>query len=204
MKRWLKVMFGLSSLLMVSVSEAKCYPGLDCEIDLPGAKKKLSPEGWLMIDRYLVKEDLVKDPTTGLIWMRCSLGQSWDGSGCQGMPAEYNWEQAMSVSKQADYAGYTDWRMPTGEELKSLVYCSNGQTTTHENGTTACDGDYISPVIVEAAFPDTPISWFWTSSPSVDEDYMWAVSFYYGGINYEKKSHNSAVRLVRTGREFDF
>jgi hypothetical protein len=190
---------GLSSLLMASVSYAKCYPGLDCEPDLPGATKHPIETDWLIVDDYLVKDGLVKDLDTGLMWMRCSLGQYWDGIGCQGVAVEYSWEKAMEMAQSFDYGGYTDWRMPTRDELESLVFCSNGKSATHKDGTTECEGDYATPVIMQAAFPKTPISWFWTSSlyENKDDDSAWGVNFYHGASGYESKGENHAVRFVR-------
>ncbi len=32
-----------------------------------------------------------------------------------------------TLNRQGGYAGYRDWRVPTKEELLTLVYCSSGQ-----------------------------------------------------------------------------
>lgn len=193
-----KVVFGLLSLLTAAVSYA-CYPGLDCPEDLPGnAKKITTPDEWQMEDRYLVKGGLVKDPTTGLIWMRCSFGQSWNGSTCKGKAAELSWTQATNVPRHFDYSGYSDWRIPTLEELKTLVYCSSGQSELTENGTSGCAGDYEHPTILTGAFPETPSRGFWSSSPSPNiEGYAWIVYFYYGYGGHDSKDSNYLLRLVR-------
>ncbi len=196
-----KVVFGLFLLLTTSVSYA-CYPGLDCPDDLPGnAKKITTPDEWQMEDRYLVKGGLVKDPTTGLVWMRCSFGQSWNGSTCKGKAAELSWTQAASIPSHFDYSGYSDWRVPTLEELKTLVYCSSGQSELTENGTSGCSGDYEHPTIVRGAFPETPSGGFWSSSPSANiNGYAWIVYFYYGYGGHDSKDSNYLLRLVRNGK----
>lgn len=193
------IILSLSSLLMASAGYAKCYPGLDCEADLPGVKKHPLDKSWLIMEGFLVKEGIAKDPDSRLMWMRCSIGQTWDGASCQGVAKEYEWNQAISLSKNFNYSGYNDWRLPTKEELESLVYCSNGKRIQHKDGTSECDGDYATPVIMQSAFPKTPISWFWTSSPFIDkdDDYIWMVSFYYGASGYDITSQKNPVRLVR-------
>ena len=37
----------------------------------------------------------VQDTKTGLTWMRCSLGQSWDGVSCTGAAIKMNWSRAL-------------------------------------------------------------------------------------------------------------
>jgi len=197
-KNRFKVAFlGLIALLTVSVSYA-CYPGLDCPDDLPGDTKKTpSADDWQMEGRYQLKGGLVKDPTTGLMWMRCSFGQTWNGSSCQGKAAEVTWEQAMNITQHFDYSAYSDWEVPTLEELKTLVYCNNGQSVTVDG----CAGDYTRPTIVQAVFPETPPSKFWSSSSSASNGgEMFIVDFYAGAYVSENKDSYNAIRLVRRGR----
>jgi hypothetical protein len=159
-----------------------------------------APDKWQMIGQYQVKGSLVKDTKTGLMWMRCSLGQHWQGSTCEGQSTGYQWEQAMDISGHFDYAGYKDWRVPTRQELKTLVSCSSGQTERLEVGRSLCDGDYARPTIVNAAFPETPGAWFWSSS--LDGSYgstAWGINFTDGYDGWDFKYSNNRVRLVRSG-----
>lgn len=105
----------------------------------------------------------VKDLKTGLIWQRCSLGQHWAGSGCDGAPARYTWPQALATAK----TGGDRWRLPNVKELYSLVNI-------------AC----YNPAINEPIFPDTANNGYWSSSPSTltpnsaaDPAYAWTVNF---------------------------
>lgn len=43
------IVIGLASLLMVSVAQAKCYPGLDCPEDLPNANNTPSQQSTIPI-----------------------------------------------------------------------------------------------------------------------------------------------------------
>ncbi len=68
---------------------------------------------------------LWKDPSTNKTWMRCSLGQIWTGNDCEDSAQTYTWEQAKSAIEglnEQSYAGYSDWRLPNIEELKTLIY----------------------------------------------------------------------------------
>lgn len=91
--------------------------------------------------RYIENGDgTVTDTVTQLQWMRCSLGQTWNGAGCSGEQKEMTWEEAKG--KTARYAGHGDWRTPSIEELRTLVYCSNGQPRyfSHSEGNMSGSG----------------------------------------------------------------
>uniref|UniRef100_UPI004055CA12 caspase family protein n=1 Tax=Candidatus Electronema sp. TaxID=2698783 RepID=UPI004055CA12 len=78
------------------------------------------------IGQYIDHGDgTVTDTKSGLMWKRCPEGLS--GVNCeQGKTEEYEWDDAVKRFKDVEYAGYADWRLPTIDELKTLVYCSNG------------------------------------------------------------------------------
>lgn len=75
-------------------------------------------------NRYqLINEGLlVKDTITQLQWMRCSLGQIWDGKTCVGEATSHLWQDALDKAESYQYAGFSDWRVPTLEELFSLEH----------------------------------------------------------------------------------
>ncbi|MCX8520026.1 MAG: DUF1566 domain-containing protein [Rhodoferax sp.] len=81
--------------------------------------------------------------------------------------------------------GFTDWRLPTKEELPGLV-----------------DGSQSSgPTIDNTWFPNTQSTGYWTSSPYTHySGIVWGVSFEDGKtyIGYGRGSHY-AIRLVRGG-----
>ena len=127
--------------------------------------------------RFEITGNEVKDLQTGLIWQRCSVGQSWGGSGCSGSATTYIWSDALSLATG-------DWRLPNLKELTSIVE-------------TAC----YNPAINLTVFPSTPSSWYWSSSPYASgSNYAWYV-YFHGGYDYTLNKHNSAyVRLVRGGQ----
>lgn len=81
-------------------------------------------------DAELMKQGIWRDPKTGLYWDRCSVGQSWNGTTCTGTPLGLNWQDAQDYVKkftnEQAKGGYTNWRLPTIEELSSIRYCSKG------------------------------------------------------------------------------
>ena len=58
----------------------------------------------------------VTDPNTGLTWMRCAMGQTWDGSTCTGTASTYTFDQANALSGTVTFAGQNDWRIPNIRE----------------------------------------------------------------------------------------
>jgi hypothetical protein len=144
--------------------------------------------------RFLGKDqDIVEDTRTKLQWQRCSLGQAWNGATCAGEATKYTWDEAQRIAA----AG---WRLPTKHELASLVYCSSGQPTYWKTASQTCKGDYEAPTLWIAAFPNTPKSWFWSSS--ADAYYpndAGSVGFSYGYVSYGYKGYGGYVRLVRGG-----
>ena len=143
---------------------------------------------WPTEDRFSQYGAEVIDKRTGLVWARCSLGQSWNGSTCTGTASTHTHEEALAQAQAANVGGASGWRLPTVKELASLA-----------------DKGCRNPAIDSTAFPNTPSSRYWASSPDVgDSDYAWYVSFnygyvYYGGFNL-RNSNDYAIRLVRASQ----
>lgn len=125
----------------------------------------------------------VKDKQTGLIWMRCALGQTWDGVTCTGEATQFTWQQALQAADGYSFAGSDAWRVPNSNELESIVE-------------RAC----YDPVINLGIFPTTLSSGYWTSSPRAYyyNDHAWHVNFYYGYGSSSAKNNSEYVRLVRS------
>ncbi|NWK82696.1 DUF1566 domain-containing protein [Acinetobacter sp. SwsAc4] len=60
------------------------------------------------------------DPKTGLMWARINIGQEWKNGQCIGEAKSLNWEDAQKACKDFRLAGYSSWRLPTLDELKTL------------------------------------------------------------------------------------
>ena len=171
-----------------------------------------------MVLRYAGLGDdgqIIQDLQTGLQWMRCSLGQTWQNGGCAGSASQHTLEDGWSAAVDAvaqmnengGYGGYKDWRVPTYDELVSLVYCSSGAPKSFNDGGGACLGTYQIPTIVQEVFPDTPMDRvFVTQTPHPTGEHF-IVDFRYGSGGYVKygpgdpsrRMGNMYVRAVRAG-----
>ena len=128
------------------------------------------------------------DSSTNLTWMRCSLGQTWDGKTCIGTAEKYTWDAAhkavAAMNRNGGYAGYTDWVVPDLDALKSLLcHVKNGSQ------------------INKKIFPNTPAQLYWSASPLTSRNTSaWLVDF--GSyLSYSRgKGDNNHVRAVRAGR----
>ncbi|MCI5196181.1 MAG: DUF1566 domain-containing protein [Candidatus Electrothrix sp. AW5] len=154
------------------------------------------------IGKYIDNGDgTITDTETGLMWKRCAEGLS--GKNCEkGKAKEYTWNDAVKRFKNVSYANYTDWRLPTIDELKTLVYCSKG-VKNKKNG--ECNKGSEIPTINQQAFPNTKYdrwSCYWSGSPGAsNSDFAWYVDFFNGSsINYDRNIDFFAVRLVRSGQ----
>lgn len=139
------------------------------------------------ISQFVINNNgTVTDNKTGLTWMRCSLGQIWDGSGCTGSISRMNWQAALINAKSERFANFNDWRLPNIKELASIV-----------------ESSCFDPAINIEVFPNTPGYIYWSSSarPSTsnsnDHYKAYLMYFNYGVVSFNSKSNREGVRLVR-------
>jgi len=78
----------------------------------------------------------VTDTVTCLQWQQASMDRTGDG-----IADNMNWEQALYAAEHLTLAGYSDWRLPDINELRSII-----------------DYSYHNPAIDTTFFPDTVIS----------------------------------------------
>ncbi len=145
----------------------------------------------------------------GLMWMRCLPGQTWDGRAAQGEALKFSWEEALAL--RYSFAGHDDWRVPSIEELHTLVQCNEGQRPllfdadgrvrmvdgTRQDG--GCMGGAIqAPTIDTQAFPGANDGWYWSSTPyTMRENYAWGLVFRFGFVFADDKALKMDLRLVR-------
>jgi hypothetical protein len=149
-------------------------PELAAEVE---ARKAAEPD-LVIEDRYEVFEGkgVVVDRTTGLMWKRAVEEGEFNFDGAQ--------QHAAAVNAAGGFAGHNDWRVPTIDELKSIV-----------------DADRKDPAVHPGAFPGTLSRWFWTSTAyDPDPADAWFVSFSDGDSIANNKTFTFQVRLVRSGQ----
>lgn len=123
------------------------------------------------------------DNLTGLMWMRCSIGQAWDATNntCTGGTEQLTWQQALLVAADYQYAGFDDWQLPNVKELSSLV-----------------ERQCVDAAINNVVFPATLAQNYWTNTSGVGSiTQAWAVAFYSGKTNLRSKTSDVHLRLMR-------
>ena len=151
------------------------------------------------------RTECVKDNTTGLTWEgktaspatsrlgtstytnydSTSSGQKWGGDNAiqTEIDASTNSIGYKNAVNTSALCGYTDWRMPTKEELQGILARS------------------VSPRIDTTWFPNTQAAFYWTSSPYVvSSSNALYVGFNVGNVNYGVRGDDYHVRLVRLVR----
>ncbi len=128
------------------------------------------------------------DPITNLTWQRCSVGQHYTGSGCEGPIVGYKWDVAQRT-------GDDTWRVPTEKELATLIDPGKAD----KGMTPAVDTDVFPGINKDGAT-------YWTSSHSSGIS-AWYVRFSQGapgmgsapGTYRQAEFNDYSVQLVRTG-----
>lgn len=170
-------------------------------------RKFTQPEATLQAGKYLDNnDDTITDCSTDLMWKKYSEGQQSIASS-KGMVRQYTWENAVNRFKQSSFAGYNDWRLPTIDELRSLIYCEKkvvSPLTEARHSTSLLRDKCIKPTINNHVFPNTSPTRYWTSSAFFNKgDYAWALHFDSGHDEEILKYYNASVRLVRQTQYLD-
>ncbi len=160
----------------------------------------------------------VIDNRTNLQWMRCSYGQTWSGTACEGEPTQLTWQEAVELKHS--FAGHDDWHLPTRYEQETLIYCSSGKDggrvdKNHKmykmlprmlDSVQKCKGKYDKPTIFQDIFPNTQPSPYWTSTPTnikkgVGVNSAWATYFRDGSGSFGiPRDRARFIRLVRNAQ----
>ena len=131
---------------------------------------------------FMVRDHLVIDLRNGVEWMRCSVGQVWNGSNCEGEALQLTQEDAAKAIIIANEQLGPGWRLPSRAELETLV-CNE-----------------CAPVKIELdSFPDTLAEPYWTGEINgFAPRHIWTVNFM-TGHTYGRffPSQEVLVRLVR-------
>lgn len=155
------------------------------------------------IDNNMVDDNdgTITDRTTGLIWKKCSYGQTWDETekNCTGTAELMNWKDALAKAAEDN-----DWRLPNISELQSLVDDSASAPAIYEPFR-----QYLPPAF-DSPDPDHTLTLpYWSSTTLVHEPTnAWLINFVDGSNNYDGYNGDQGVktdslfyiRLVRTAQ----
>ena len=127
----------------------------------------------------------IRDKDYSYSWLRVINGENKgvrNGGRCKGgiKCDTYSYVRAMNEQK---LCGYSDWRLPTREEMETLVDYNN---TVKE------------ATIDKTYFPEAVPSWYWTATENPhSENFAWYVLFLNGIALNDLKERPKHIRLVR-------
>lgn len=118
-------------------------------------------------------KEIVTNTKTGLIWQDDASVKS----------VTKDWSDAKRYCKNLNFAGYSDWFLPTISQLESLV-----------------DTKRYNPSI-KKEFKNIISSFYWSSSSDVSiSNGAWGVGFKGGNSYYGSKTDSNYVRCARAGQ----
>ena len=132
--------------------------------------------------RFITNDHIVVDLERQIEWLRCSVGQQWDGQTCIGNIVNLSLDivpQALDIANKQ--LGGT-WRLPSKAELTSIV-CK----------------ECTSPKINEEIFPNTDNAPYWTGDKSIFNNRFYVSVNFHTGFSFNRFSpiKELAVRFVR-------
>ena len=119
---------------------------------------------------------------TNLMWQRCLFELAWDGKTCSGSGYSTIFNQSESRMQTDTFAGYSDWRLPTLNELNTIVEYTN-----------------YSPAVNKDIFPGTEIGDVWSSSIGANNpNFGWIVHFISGYTSSgDYRANGGGILFVR-------
>lgn len=144
---------------------------------------------------------------------RASFERNCEESNSGKLGDSTNADGFVKATNETGLCGAKDWRLPTIEELKGLVYCDNSIYIRQDDTEgKICDHPPVPATgetmttINTTYFPNTldgrDSSYFWSSSSSLHYSSAAAsVDFYVGFAIKKDKHHHARIRLVRQRQE---
>lgn len=169
MKKVTQLLFATSTLLCTSAFAQTCYDGLT----------ETTPE-----TRFVISgSGMVEDSVTGLMWLRCSHGQTWNASSstCSGSGVKVTWQDALQLSPEINEGGFDDWRLPNIKELATIV-----------------EKRCVDPAVNQTIFPASLAENYWSATTVAgNPESAWSVALYNGRNNTKEKQLDLHIRFVR-------
>ncbi len=129
---------------------------------------------------YTVTNGVVRDHTTGLIWIRCTLqpnGAPDESTSCSAIKGRYIWTDAIDACNNLIFSGRSDWRLPNIKELQSI--------SVHYPATVI-----EPPAINHSVFPNTASNHYWSSTSYISNpsSNAWTIDFSAGSATFPFKT----------------
>ena len=123
---------------------------------------------------------LVLDRANGLIWTADNLQTKQDD---EDDSEQHNFEAAEFAINKCAIAGFTDWRLPTIDELSTLI-----------------DRTRFKPATNIEFFPSTRNDYYWSNTPCAwaPGSGAWIVDFSLGFVGGNDRDGTACVRAVRS------
>jgi len=106
---------------------------------------------------------------------------------------EYEWSEAKRYCRDLNLGGYNDWKLPSRNELKTILtkdYFQNSKSYSKKT--------YIKKPLLKSM--DMKYQFFWSATTNVDNTgYAWDVYFSNGNDGSNNKTDSDYVRCVRVG-----
>ncbi|MSP92784.1 MAG: DUF1566 domain-containing protein [Myxococcales bacterium] len=161
-----------------SVAVAVALAAVGCTVTLPGAEVGSYLGVSAVLDTSLGVSAVLDTSDTTALTVTIGIN-TWQLATA---PGYYSWSEAKAYCDALSLAGATDWRLPTKEELESLI----------DKSRSAC------PYIAAAFVLKTACEWYWTATAySGSSSVAWGVSFYFGSSDYGGTTYSYRVRCVR-------
>lgn len=135
-------------------------------------------------ERFAFSDLTVKDKKTGLMWTR-------DANIVGGVEPLYEAKDYIKRLNKQKYAGYTDWRLPSKEELVTLIDYAKGKGYKKD----------FHQVLNKVGFRNVQEVSYWSSTYARNTAGAWVVSMFGGNVvAYNIETSDFNVWPVRAGQ----
>jgi hypothetical protein len=135
------------------------------------------------LGKFIVQDGIATDTETGLMWLRFAYGEQWKDNNIVGNLKLLYWYESLEVASkfnnEGGYGGYDDWRVPTIDELKTIVLKISKSSN-------------LMNIFARKK------EWLFWSSSFYEKNSLWFVNFKSSRIYASDEEYKGCVRLVRS------